>query len=230
MTRFSVHSLLSFSLLVAAVVSGAPEADQNELCPEWADRGECESNPDYMLIHCATSCAAAIPQSQTIAESFYELSANDIQGNLIPFSQFAEKVVIMTNVASYCGYTESHYRGLVQLWESVKDQPVEILAFPCNQFGQQEPKSPTEILQFATTKGVEFRMMEKILVNGPQTHPVYQFLKHVTGVKSITWNFATYFVIGPDGINIEAYSGVEPMSLKPIIESLLTEGEEGEEF
>lgn len=230
MTRFSAYYLLSVCLLLCSAASGAPEADQNEACPDWADRGECEANADYMLIHCATSCAAAISQSQTIVDSFYELAANDIQGNLIPFSQFAEKVVVMTNVASYCGYTESHYRGLVQLWEAVKDQPVEILAFPCNQFGQQEPKSPIEILQFATTKGVEFRMMEKIQVNGPQTHSVYQYLKHVTGVKSITWNFATYFVVGPDGSSVEAYSGVEPMALKPNIERLLTGEEEGEEF
>jgi glutathione peroxidase len=230
MTRFLIQTLLSFLLLAGVAVSGTPEADQHEMCSEWADRGECESNPGYMLINCATSCAAMNTQQETTVTSFYDLSANDIQGNPIPFSQFAGKVVVMTNVASYCGYTESHYRGLVQLWEAVKHHPVEILAFPCNQFGQQEPKTPPEILQFATNKGVEFRMMDKIQVNGPQTHPVYQYVKHRTGVKTITWNFATYFVIGPDGSSVDAYSGVEPMALQPIIEVLLLEDETGEEF
>ena len=67
-------------------------------------------------------------------------------------------VTIIVNVASYCGYTESHYRGLVELWGNLKGEAVNILAFPCNQFGAQEPESESQIAKFAKGKGVEFEM------------------------------------------------------------------------
>jgi glutathione peroxidase len=98
-------------------------------------------------------------------------------------------VTIVVNVASKCGYTESHYRGLVNLWSKVKDESVEILAFPCNQFGSQEPDSDAQILQFAKGKGVEFTMMSKIDVNGPTASPVYKYLKKAAGPGAISWNF-----------------------------------------
>jgi glutathione peroxidase len=104
------------------------------------------------------------------------------------------KVTIIVNVASQCGYTESHYRGLVNLWSKVKDESVEILAFPCNQFGYQEPESEANILRFAKAKGVEFTMMSKINVNGPTASLVYKYLKKAAGPASITWNFGTSLV------------------------------------
>ena len=69
-------------------------------------------------------------------KSFFELTAKDIDGNLIEFETFRGQVTVLVNVASYCGYTESHYKGLVELWEHVKQEAVNILAFPCNQFGK----------------------------------------------------------------------------------------------
>jgi glutathione peroxidase-family protein len=105
-------------------------------------------------------------------------------------------VTIIVNVASQCGYTESHYRGLVNLWSKVKDESVEILAFPCNQFGYQEPESDASIFQFAKTKGVEFTMMSKVNVNGPTASLVYKYLKKEAGPAAITWNFgmSSFFV------------------------------------
>jgi glutathione peroxidase len=79
----------------------------------------------------------------------------------------------------------------VNLWSKVKDESVEILAFPCNQFGSQEPDSDAKILQFARGKGVEFTMMSKINVNGPTASPVYKYLKRVAGPGAISWNFGT---------------------------------------
>jgi Glutathione peroxidase len=95
----------------------------------------------YMLHHCKEACdqvhAAASADLEAIAavKSFFDLSANDIDGNLVSFETFRGQVTVLVNVASYCGYTESHYQGLVELWGHVKDEPVNILAFPCNQFG-----------------------------------------------------------------------------------------------
>ena len=84
--------------------------------------------------------------------SFFDLEAKDIKGKTVKFEQFRGKVTIVVNVASYCGYTESHYRGLVELWSKIKDENIEILAFPCNQFGAQEPESDSKILQFVKSK------------------------------------------------------------------------------
>ena len=97
---------------------------------------------------------------------------------------------------------------------------VEILAFPCNQFGQQEPEECPVIKRFAAKKGVDFTMMNKIDVNGPSASPVYKYLKNNAGPKRITWNFATYFIIGPDG-TVQSFSGVEPMDLKGDVLALI---------
>lgn len=98
--------------------------------------------------------------------------------------------------------------------ELAATEAVEILAFPCNQFGAQEPDDPSDIKEFAMHKGVEFRMMDKVDVNGPNASIVYRYLKYKSGgPKTIEWNFATYFVVAPDG-RISSHSDVEPMDLK----------------
>lgn len=184
--------------------------------------GECEANPVFMHENCPVACdrlrEVKSEQDARLASvgSFFELDARDIDGNLVRFSQFEGKVTVIVNVASYCGYTESHYRGLVELWSEVKHEDVSILAFPCNQFGAQEPGSADEIKHFADGKGVEFTMMEKVDVNGAKTSLIYLYLKSQGALASIGWNFATYFVVGPDG-EITAHSGVEPMQLKATI-------------
>lgn len=173
-----------------------------------------------MLYNCATSCdEVAVADARTAEQlskihSFFDLSAKDINGNVIQFEKFKGQVTIVVNVASYCGYTESHYTGLVQLWGHVKDTGrVNILAFPCNQFGSQEPGTNEQIIDFAKGYGVEFTMMDKIDVNGKDASIVYKYLKAQAGPKQINWNFATYFMIAPDG-TITSHQGVEPLHLK----------------
>lgn len=155
-------------------------------------------NPGYMLKSCATSCENI--EKQALADSkelegitsFFDLSAKDIHGNLIEFSKFRGQVTIIVNVASYCGYTDSHYKQLVQLWSQVKHtEQINILAFPCNQFGAQEPESEDNILEFALGYGVDFQMMSKIDVNGVNASTVYKYLKNEAGPGTIGWNFAT---------------------------------------
>lgn len=230
--RFLIPSLFGYIFIGAVAAAAAADADfdadLNPSCGEWAGRGECERNPGYMVANCATSCAKIEQQAAAEAAelegigSFFELTAADIDGNPVKFEQFRGQVTILTNVASYCGYTESHYTGLVELWSQLSGENVNILAFPCNQFGQQEPGTADEIKQFAAEKGVKFRMMEKVNVNGPDASTVYKFLKRETGVDFIQWNFATYFVIAPDG-SMTQHSGVEPLDLKGVALSLLKE-------
>ena len=190
--------------------------------------GECEKNPGYMLGSCAASCdavaAAALKEAEELKgiSSFFDLSANDIFGESLSFSKFEGQVTVVVNVASECGYTDSHYRGLVELWSHAKETDrINILAFPCNQFGHQEPGSSEEINEFAVEEyGVEFTMMEKINVNGPNASIVYKYLKSQAGPTAIQWNFATYFVVSPDG-TINSYSGSKPMQLKDTLFGLL---------
>jgi len=96
----------------------------------------------------------------------------------VDFGGFEGRVVLMVNVASQCGYTDGHYRGLQRLHDILgQDGKLEILGFPCNQFGGQEPRSAGEVEAFVQSEfGVEFRMMEKVEVEGPGAHPVWKYL------------------------------------------------------
>lgn len=223
--RFS----LVLALIAITILQTNASKDNDRRCKGWADAGECESNPNYMRNNCQASCEAwdrkmGVEMNEAVAgiDNFFQLSARDIDGNNFDFENLRGKVTVVVNVASHCGYTESHYRGLVQLYDSVKHtEAVEILAFPSNQFGQQEPETCERIKRFAVEeKGVEFRMMYKIDVNGPNADKVYKFMKKEAGPLTIAWNFATYFVISPEG-QIRSLSGVEPKDLKELIDSLL---------
>eukprot|EP00532_Pseudo-nitzschia_australis_P008849 CAMPEP_0168177264 /NCGR_PEP_ID=MMETSP0139_2-20121125/8339_1 /TAXON_ID=44445 /ORGANISM="Pseudo-nitzschia australis, Strain 10249 10 AB" /LENGTH=273 /DNA_ID=CAMNT_0008096259 /DNA_START=108 /DNA_END=930 /DNA_ORIENTATION=- len=219
----------STAAAAAAAAEQEPTPDTHEMCGEWAERGECVANPDFMLSNCAASCAAndaaALRDAEELKQvsSFFDLTANDSSGTPLDFSRFEGKVTVLVNVASECGYTDSHYRGLVRLWNNVKHtQQINILAFPCDQFGHQEPGTSEEVHDFAVQKyGVGFTMMEKINVNGPNASIIYKFLKSEAGPKNIEWNFATYFVVSPDGA-IHAHSNVEPMELKETLFGLLS--------
>jgi glutathione peroxidase len=122
-------------------------------------------------------------------------------------------------------------KGLVQLWSNLSQQApgqIEILAFPCNQFGKQEPGTAREIKEFAAEQGVQFRMMQKINVNGPQADLVYKFLKYTTAenegdaLQNIQWNFATYYVVDPKG-DVQVFHGVEPLQLQELALNLLND-------
>lgn len=220
--------LRTLVLLSCVLLVHAAEPDQHKDCQGWADRGECEANPNFMLQQCATSCEKVLVTDKVELEklnaidSVFDLSANDIDGNVVDFNQFRGQVTILTNVASFCGYTDSHYQSLVQLYQNTKSSSINILAFPCNQFGHQEPGTAQEIKDFVKQKQVQFTMMEKINVNGSDAHLLYKYLKRQTGIARIQWNFATYFVIGPDG-TVTAHSGVEPLELESQLFDLLKE-------
>ena len=124
---------------------------------------------------------------------------NGAQENL---QDYAGKVLLIVNVASRCGFT-SQYRDLQNLYEENKTHGLEILGFPCNQFGAQEPGTADEIGQFCSTNyGVTFPMFEKVDVNGAAEHPLYAFLKEkapgILGTTGIKWNF-TKFLVSADG-------------------------------
>jgi len=128
-----------------------------------------------------------------------------LDGSSENLQDYAGKVLLIVNVASKCGFT-SQYRDLQNLYTANQAKGLEILGFPCNQFGAQEPGSAEEIQKFCSANyGVTFPMFEKIDVNGESTHPLYAYLKDqapgILGTTGIKWNF-TKFVVSKDGQSI----------------------------
>ena len=110
-------------------------------------------------------------------QSFYDFNASDIIGIDHNMSEYKGKVVLLVNVASNCGFTPQ-YEGLEKLYKKYKTLGLEVLAFPCNQFREQEPASAKEIQNFCNVNyGITFPLFEKIEVNGENAHPIYKFLK-----------------------------------------------------
>ena len=157
--------------------------------------------------------------------SLYDFSAQTLDGKPAPLADYRGRVVLIVNTASKCGFTPQ-YEGLEALWRDYKDKGLTILGFPCNQFGAQEPGDAEEIANFCSlTYDVSFPMMAKIDVNGPQTDPLYAFLKHekkgLLGSEGIKWNF-TKFLIDKSGKVVARFAPTDtPQSLKGAIEKLL---------
>ena len=142
-------------------------------------------------------------------KTIYDFSVKDADLKEISLEVYKEKILLIVNVASYCGLTYQ-YEGIENLYKKYKDQGFEVLAFPCNQFAFQEPGTNEEIKKFCDIKyGVTFKIFNKIHVNGSKSDPIYQFLKEqspgVAGTTQIKWNF-TKFLINKNGEVIERFS------------------------
>ena len=156
--------------------------------------------------------------------SFYDFSAPLLDGAAQSMAAYKGKVVLVVNVASKCGFTPQ-YSGLEAVWRAHKDSGLEILGFPCNQFGAQEPGNAEEIADFcSTTYDVTFPVMAKIDVNGSDADPVFKYLKEEkTGLlgSGIKWNF-TKFLVDRDGKVVSRHAPTtKPEQLRKEIEELL---------
>jgi len=160
-----------------------------------------------------------------VATSIYDFSVNTIDGQLLKLETFRNKVMLIVNTASQCGFTPQ-YQGLEQLYQKYRCRGFVVLGFPCNQFGQQEPGTNQEVAAFCAAKfQVTFPMFEKISVNGDDTHPLYRFLKEavpgILGIQAIKWNF-TKFLVDRDGLVVKRYGPIlTPSVLEKDIEQLL---------
>lgn len=128
----------------------------------------------------------------------YAFDATTIRGERVALSDYRDKVLLIVNTASKCGFTPQ-FAGLEKLFEKYRERGLAILGFPCNQFGKQDPGNNTDIEQFCQLNyGVSFPMFAKIEVNGPDTHPLFQYLKHaapgIFGSEKIKWNFTKFLV------------------------------------
>jgi glutathione peroxidase len=155
----------------------------------------------------------------------YDFNATTIDGHEQSLAQYREQVMLIVNVASKCGFTPQ-YAGLEALYRNLHQRGFWILGFPCNQFGQQEPGNEDEIKRFCSqTYQVTFPMFARIDVNGPRTHPLYQYLKQqqpgILGTEAIKWNF-TKFLLDRQGRVRKRYGSIDkPESIEPEIAALL---------
>jgi glutathione peroxidase len=156
-------------------------------------------------------------------KEFYTFSATSLQGDKISMDQYKNKVVLVVNTASKCGFTPQ-YEGLEKLQEKYNSKGLVILGFPCNQFANQEPGGTSEIEACLLNYGVSFQMFDKVKVNGKEAHPVFKFLKKsLPGTLGgrIKWNF-TKFLIDAEGNPVKRFGpSTKPEELEDDIKKLL---------
>lgn len=160
-----------------------------------------------------------------MVKNIYNFSFKTLQGKVIEMSAFKDKVLLIVNTASKCGFTPQ-YKDLEILHKKYKDQGLVIIGFPCNQFNGQEPGSAKEIEEGCMLNyGVSFIMADKIQVNGPDTHPIFIYLKdELSGfiTKGIKWNF-TKFLIDKTGKPFKRFAPItKPLSMEKDIVKLLS--------
>ena len=158
-------------------------------------------------------------------ESIYDYKVKDIDGNEVVMSEFKDKVLMIVNVASKCGFTPQ-YEGLQKLYNAYKDQGLVVLGFPCNQFGAQEQGGEAEIKDFCETNfSISFPMFAKIDVNGDNAEPLFLFLQNAKkgfmNTGPIKWNFSK-FVVDKEGNVVGRYGSLDdPAALEDDIKKLL---------
>jgi glutathione peroxidase len=157
--------------------------------------------------------------------SIYSFSARSLSGEPISLGIYDGKVMLIVNTASECGFTPQ-YAGLQKLHEQYGVRGLQVLGFPCNQFGKQEPGDAAQIGAFCEKNyGVTFQMFDKIEVNGADAHPLFKHLKDeapgVLGLEAIKWNF-TKFLIDRNGKVVKRYAPTtKPETIAEDIEALL---------
>ncbi|GJG98708.1 glutathione peroxidase [Cupriavidus pauculus] len=157
----------------------------------------------------------------------YQFEANSLAGQPVPLTEYRGKVLLIVNTASECGFTPQ-YAGLQTLQDSYQTRGFDVLGFPCNQFGKQEPGDAEEIGAFCESRfHVTFPMFDKIDVNGADAHPLYKWLTSekpgLLGTQAIKWNF-TKFLVRRDGTIFKRYAPTtKPDEIRGDIEKLLAD-------
>ncbi|MBL8430118.1 MAG: glutathione peroxidase [Dechloromonas sp.] len=160
-----------------------------------------------------------------MSPTLHDFSARRLNGDQQNLGDYSGKVLLVVNTASQCGFTPQ-YSGLEELYRRYKDRGFVVLAFPCNQFGAQEPGDAATIGQFCEARfEVTFPLFAKVDVNGDNAHPLYAWLKHeaagILGTEAIKWNF-TKFLVDRSGKLVHRYApATRPDELVDAIETLL---------
>jgi glutathione peroxidase len=157
----------------------------------------------------------------------YDFDAQTLEGKPTTLKEYVGRVALIVNTASKCGLTPQ-YAGLEKVYEVYKDRGFVVLGFPCDQFGHQEPGSEAQIGAFCEKNyGVSFPMFSKIEVNGPNTHPLYQFLKEqapgLLGSRGIKWNFTKFLIDRHGAVRTRYAPTTKPEDVTKDIEAALGE-------
>lgn len=165
------------------------------------------------LLHHQTH-AIKQPNGNNMNNNISQITVKDIDGKSVSLADYKGKVLLIVNVASYCGNTKQ-YSDLEKIYKEYKSKGFEILAFPCNQFGEQEPGSNEDIKNFCSTKyDVTFRLFDKIDVNGKNKSPLYSVLtdNEVTGKADVKWNFEKFLIDKDGNVVARFHNKTEPSS------------------
>ena len=150
----------------------------------------------------------------------YDFDFNDLDGSPLNLSEYKNKVIVIVNVASQCGFTKQ-YEDMQKIWEKYQSRGVIILGVPSNDFGNQEPGSSQEIKNFCEAKfGISFPMTEKVSVKGENAHPFYKWAKKNHGKSAVPkWNFHK-IIIGKNGKIVDTFSSITNPSSKKFVKAL----------
>jgi len=150
----------------------------------------------------------------------YDFEFKDLDGSTIKLSEYKNKVIVIINVASQCGFT-NQYEDMQKIWEKYQSKGIVILGVPSNDFGKQEPGSNEEIKNFCEAKfGISFPMTEKVMVKGPDAHPFYVWARENHGKSAIPkWNFHK-IIIDKEGKINETFTSITNPSSKKFIKAL----------
>ena len=150
----------------------------------------------------------------------YDVSFNDLDGSVIKLSEFKEKVIVIINVASQCGFT-NQYEDMQQIWNKYQSSGLIIIGVPSNDFGNQEPGSSTDIKNFCEAKfGITFPMTEKVLVKGDNAHPFYLWARKNYGKSAVPkWNFHK-IIINKEGKVADTFASITNPTSKKFIKVL----------
>ena len=160
-----------------------------------------------------------------MVQTIFDHNCRTKNNEIFPMEHFREKVLLIVNTASKCGFTPQ-FKGLETLYKNLSSRGLEILGFPCNQFGKQDPDSIENISQFCEFNyGVTFTIFNKIDVNGSDADPLFEYLKTsapgIFGTTAIKWNF-TKFLIDQTGSNVKRFAPITtPQSIEKYILALL---------
>ena len=150
----------------------------------------------------------------------YDFDFSDLDGSNLNLSEFKNKVIVVINVASQCGFTKQ-YEDMQKIWEKYQARGVIMLGIPSNDFGNQEPGSSKEIKNFCEAKfGISFPMTEKVSVKGESAHPFYKWAKENHGKSAVPkWNFHK-IIIGKNGKIVDTFASITNPSSKKFVEAL----------
>jgi len=206
-----------------------PTVDLFPECVEWADRGDCKpgGRPYFMQKNCPVSCHKKThkePEHRRIdddaQEEFYELTANTAAGKALSMENFEGYITVLVNAARVCEASDIFYDSLEHM-HSIHPYALEILAFPFEHPGINLDACRETILAEEKKEGRKIHVMETIQTNGPNTHPIFRFLKKTFDLNELDPNVSNYFFVNPDGTLIEHHHGASYKTLKLFVDKFM---------